>query len=95
LGRNNGNDSLGNEVKIEMYSLGGEYWARVPNLELGNLLVDNEGRFRLEPEGKYGFAICNYSQYDLFPYLFYFDPATYSVDVRETRFSSSWTNVAI
>lgn len=95
LGRHNGNDSLGNEVKIEMYSLGGEYWARVPNLELGNLLVDNEGRFRLEPEGKYGFAICNYSQYDLFPYLFYFDPATYSVDVRETRFSSSWTNVAI
>ncbi|KAJ7302589.1 hypothetical protein DFH08DRAFT_826472 [Mycena albidolilacea] len=80
LGRHNGNASLGNEVKIEMYSLGGEYWARVPNLELGNLLVDNEGRFRLKPEGKYGFAICNYSQYDLFPYLFYFDPATYSVD---------------
>ncbi|KAJ7137943.1 caspase domain-containing protein [Mycena epipterygia] len=80
LGRHNGNDSLGNDVKIEMYSLGGEYGARVPNLDLGNLLVDNEGRFRLEPEGKYGFAICNYSQYDLFPYLFYFDPATYSID---------------
>ncbi|KAJ7301266.1 caspase domain-containing protein [Mycena albidolilacea] len=80
LGRHNGNDSLGNEVKIEMYSLSGEYWARVPDLEFGNLLVDNEGRFRLEPEGRYGFAICNYSQYDLFPYLFYFDPATYSVD---------------
>ncbi|KAJ7717814.1 hypothetical protein B0H16DRAFT_1798870 [Mycena metata] len=71
---------VGKRSQDKMYRLGGEYGARVPNLELGNLLIDNEARFRLEPEGKYGFAICNYSQYDLFPYLFYFDPATYSVD---------------
>ncbi|KAJ7138041.1 caspase domain-containing protein [Mycena epipterygia] len=80
LESHNANDPLGNEVKIEMYQLGGEYGAHVPNLDIGNLLIDNEARFHLGPEDKYGFAICNYSQYDLFPYLFYFDPASYTIE---------------
>ncbi|KAJ7772893.1 caspase domain-containing protein [Mycena maculata] len=80
LGRHNGSDPLGSEVKLEMYNLSGEYGFRVPNPEVGNLVVDNEVRFQLDTQAKYGFAISNYSQHDLFPYLFYFDPATYSID---------------
>ncbi|KAJ6480809.1 caspase domain-containing protein [Mycena vitilis] len=86
LGKHNGHDPFAGEVELEMYSLRGEYGARVPNLDVGNLVVDNEVRFRVE--GKYGLAICNYSQHALFPYLLYFDPATYSIDawyVPESR----------
>ncbi|KAF8205490.1 caspase domain-containing protein [Mycena galopus ATCC 62051] len=69
------------DVRVEMYNLRGEYGARVPNMELGDLVGDeNEVRFRLDTQEKYGFAICNYSERDLFPYLFYFDPASYSID---------------
>ncbi|KAJ6526230.1 caspase domain-containing protein [Mycena vulgaris] len=80
LGRHNGRDPLANAVQLEMYALSGEYGARVPNPDVGNLIVDNEARLRLDTRAKYGFAICNYSQHDLFPYVFYFDPATYSID---------------
>ncbi|KAJ6499183.1 hypothetical protein C8R45DRAFT_106796 [Mycena sanguinolenta] len=69
------------EVRLEMYNLHGEYGARVPNMDLGNLVsAENEVRFRLDTQEKYGFAVCNYSERDLFPYLFYFDPASYSID---------------
>ncbi|KAJ7616623.1 caspase domain-containing protein [Roridomyces roridus] len=71
---------LGGDVQLEMHRLTGEFGFRVPDTEFGNMVVDGEMRFQLDPEAKYGFAICNYSKYDLFPYLFYFDPATYSID---------------
>ncbi|KAJ7606040.1 hypothetical protein FB45DRAFT_951689, partial [Roridomyces roridus] len=71
---------LGRDVQLEMHRLTGEFGFRVPDTEFGNMVVDGEVRFQLDPEAKYGFAICNYSKYDLFPYLFYFDPATYSID---------------
>ncbi|KAJ7154179.1 caspase domain-containing protein, partial [Mycena filopes] len=87
LGKHNGSGragdlcATGNDgVRLEMYQLDGEYGARVPNSAVGNLIVDNEARFPLEADGKYGFAIVNESAHDLFPYLFYFDPATYSID---------------
>ncbi|KAJ7841777.1 hypothetical protein B0H13DRAFT_2365566 [Mycena leptocephala] len=81
LGKHNGRDDpFAGEVALEMYNLRGEFGSRVPNRLLGNLVIDGEVRFRLDPQEKYGFAICNYSQYDLFPYLFYFDPASYSID---------------
>ncbi|KAJ7029409.1 caspase domain-containing protein [Mycena alexandri] len=86
LGKQNGrsSDNLfasgSDNVRLEMYQLDGEYGARVPNSAVGNLIIDNEARFRLEPDGKYGFAIVNESARDLFPYLFYFDPSTYSID---------------
>lgn len=71
------------DVRLEMYNLRGEYGARVPNMEQGNLVdAGGEVRFRLDTQEKYGFAICNYSRRDLFAYLFYFDPASYSIDVR-------------
>ncbi|KAJ7193788.1 caspase domain-containing protein [Mycena pura] len=80
LGKHNAGSPLVNDVKLEMYRLKGEYGSRVPDMELGDFAFSNEVRFLGDPTAKYGFAICNFSQYDLFPYLFYFDPATYSVD---------------
>ncbi|KAJ7766611.1 hypothetical protein B0H16DRAFT_368372 [Mycena metata] len=79
-GTNNLFASRSDNVRLEMYRLDGEYGARVPNSAVGNLIIDNEARFRLELDAKYGFAIVNESAHDLFPYLFYFDPATYSID---------------
>ncbi|KAJ7264855.1 caspase domain-containing protein [Mycena haematopus] len=74
-------NALVGDVRLEMYNLRGEYGARVPNMDLGNFVsAENEVRFRLDPQEKYGFAISNYSERDLFPYLFYFDPASYSID---------------
>ncbi|KAK7038276.1 caspase domain-containing protein, partial [Favolaschia claudopus] len=68
-------------VQLEMYSLLGEYGSRVPDMGQGNLVgAENQVYFELDPQGRYGFAICNYSDRDLFPYLFYFDPASYSID---------------
>ncbi|KAJ7706853.1 caspase domain-containing protein [Mycena rosella] len=81
LARHNTRDPLGpGGVQLEMYSLRGAYGARAPDPDVGNLVVANEAHFRLDRHAKYGFAICNYSAHDLFPYLFYFDPATYSID---------------
>ncbi|KAJ7143198.1 caspase domain-containing protein [Mycena crocata] len=82
LGRHNGSDPFGDEVQLEMYNLLGDYPSRMPNPDVGNLVVKNEACFALGKDERYGFAICNYSQRDLFPYLFYFDPGTYSIDVR-------------
>lgn len=87
LGKHNGREPFVDEVRLEMYQLRGDFGARVPNEEVGNLVVNNEVRFQLDTQGKYGFAICNSSKYDLFPYLFYFDPATYSIDVRHSLLS--------
>ncbi|KAF8188777.1 caspase domain-containing protein, partial [Mycena galopus ATCC 62051] len=83
LARHNGNDPLEmrNEVRMEMYSLRGEYGHRMPNLDIGNVVINGEARLLHNSDNKYGFAIFNHSQYDLFPYLIYFDPATYSIDV--------------
>ncbi|KAF7376246.1 hypothetical protein MSAN_00039900 [Mycena sanguinolenta] len=91
--RHHGNALVANgEVRLEMYNLRGEYGARVPNMDLGNFVnAENEVRFRLDTQEKYGFAICNYSEHDLFPYLFYFDPASYSIDAWYLPDSSSTT----
>ncbi|KAJ7453079.1 caspase domain-containing protein [Mycena latifolia] len=79
LGRHNAR-GLGDAVQLEMHRLRGDYPFRVPDPTIGNLVVAGEAHFRLEEGAKYGFALCNYSTHDLFPYLFYFDPATYSID---------------
>ncbi|KAF8164154.1 hypothetical protein K438DRAFT_2025362 [Mycena galopus ATCC 62051] len=84
LARHNGSDPLEmrNEVRMAMYSLRGEYGHRMPNLDIGNVVIDGEARSLHNSDDKYGFAIFNHSQHDLFPYLIYFDPGTYSIDVR-------------
>ncbi|KAF8144026.1 hypothetical protein K438DRAFT_1993271 [Mycena galopus ATCC 62051] len=57
----------------------GEYRHR-PHLDIGNVVIDGEARLLRNSDDKYGFAIFNHSKHDLFPYLIYFDPATYSID---------------
>ncbi|KAF8144024.1 hypothetical protein K438DRAFT_1945599 [Mycena galopus ATCC 62051] len=83
LARHNGSDPLEmrNEVRMAMYSLRGEYGHRMPHLDIGNVVIDGEARSLHNSDDKYGFAIFNHSQHDLFPYLIYFDPGTYSIDV--------------
>jgi hypothetical protein len=47
-------------------------------------MVENgEARFASEVGAKYGFTIRNTSSEDLFPYLFYFDPDAYTIQVRK------------
>jgi hypothetical protein len=82
LVKHNGSAPFGKEVALEMYSLSGEQGYRIPDQKVGNMVVENEVQFRLDRNAKYGFAIANHSKYDLFPYLFYFDPATYNIGVR-------------
>ncbi|KAF7366608.1 hypothetical protein MSAN_00918600 [Mycena sanguinolenta] len=79
LHKYNTRNPLNGLVKLELYKLSGRYGSRVPDMELGDLFAEGEARFPFDSSAKYGFAICNYSEYDLFPYLFYFDPASYTV----------------
>jgi hypothetical protein len=46
-----------------MYTLRGEFGAaRMPNLEVGNMVVEDEARFQLDPKAKYSFAISNHTR---------------------------------
>jgi len=71
LGKN-GNAALADNVTLDMYDL---CWGAE-----SNLVDDNEVQLPQDGQGKYGFTICNYSQYDLFPYLLRFDPMSYSIE---------------
>ncbi|KAJ7625706.1 caspase domain-containing protein [Roridomyces roridus] len=71
-------------VSLEFHRLMGEYPARRPDLSVGaegNLVVNHEASFPSVEGGKYGFTLKNSSEYDLFPYLFYFDPVQYTIDM--------------
>jgi len=70
-------DDILKNVTMELYRLTNDGGNRVPIV--GNLLVDNEAKLGLDKKAEYGIAIFNNSQYDLFPYLFYFDPSEYSI----------------
>ncbi|KAJ7312682.1 hypothetical protein DFH08DRAFT_896463 [Mycena albidolilacea] len=48
---------------------------------LGNMVKDGAVLFASEQGAKYGFTIRNSSAEDLFPYLFYFDPDDYSIQI--------------
>ncbi|KAJ6478123.1 hypothetical protein C8R47DRAFT_1139385 [Mycena vitilis] len=63
---------------LEMHRLRGEYTQRRPNLD-GNMIVDGVVRFQSDAGAKYGFTIRNTSDVPVFPYLFYFDPGTYTI----------------
>jgi hypothetical protein len=74
-------------VGLEMHRLVGDFPGRTPDRSVGhggNMIANNEVRFRSEKGAKYGFTIRNNSDEDLFPYLFYFDPSSYSIDVSRT-----------
>jgi hypothetical protein len=47
-----------------------------------NIIRDNDKVAELKETEKYGFTILNRSPYNLFAYLFYFDPSEYSIQVR-------------
>jgi hypothetical protein len=46
------------------------------------LIKDGVVGLTSEVGAQYGFTIRNTSEGDLFPYLFYFDPETYTIKVR-------------
>jgi hypothetical protein len=69
-------------VELEMHRLRGEYPCCTPDLQVGDMIKDGEVVLTSEVGAQYGFTICNTSDKDLFPYLFYFDPETYTIQVR-------------
>ncbi|KAJ7905979.1 caspase domain-containing protein [Mycena leptocephala] len=66
-------------VELEMHRLRGEYPCCTPDLQVGNMIKDGEVRLTSEVGSQYGFTIRNTSDEDLYPYLFYFDPETYTI----------------
>ncbi|KAJ7914399.1 caspase domain-containing protein [Mycena leptocephala] len=66
-------------VELEMHRLRGEYPCCTPDLQVGNTIKDGEVRLTSEVGSQYGFTIRNTSDEDLFPYLLYFDPKTYTI----------------
>jgi hypothetical protein len=65
-----------------MHPLVGEYPCCTPDLQIGNMIRDGAVQVTSKAGAKYGFTIRNTSHKDLFPYLFYFDPQTYTIQVR-------------
>ncbi|KAJ7484542.1 hypothetical protein FB451DRAFT_1232827 [Mycena latifolia] len=84
LGLRNGSTSLLG-VALEMHRLVGYYPGRVPDRTVGhdgNMVDRNRKcRFPKQAQAKYGFTIRNTSKEDLFPYLFFFDPDTYTISL--------------
>ncbi|KAF7340968.1 Kinase-like protein [Mycena sanguinolenta] len=71
-----------NGVSLEIYRLMGNFPTRQPDRSIGrngNLVVDNQALLKFEYDAKYGIVIRNASSYELFPYLFAFDPTSYSI----------------
>ncbi|KAJ7215899.1 caspase domain-containing protein [Mycena pura] len=72
-------------VSVEMYRLKGELPNREPDRgfgDNGNLIRNHEAQLPPERGVKFGVKICNASSLNLFPYLFYFNPEMYTVQVR-------------
>ncbi|KAJ6526228.1 caspase domain-containing protein [Mycena vulgaris] len=65
------------EVSMEMHKLTGPFLNRVPSADI---FVEKVAKIKYTTGRKYGFTICNRSQHDLFPYLYYFDPAEYTIE---------------
>ncbi|KAJ7899325.1 caspase domain-containing protein [Mycena leptocephala] len=66
-------------VELEMHRLRGEYPCCTPDLQVGNMIKDGAVGLTSEVGAQYGFTIRNSSDEDLFPYLFYFDPETCTI----------------
>ncbi|KAJ7066113.1 hypothetical protein C8F01DRAFT_1122201 [Mycena amicta] len=73
-------------VSLEVHRLRGSFPVRIPDTNFGDNgnLVKN-GVVRLVSDDsvdiKYGFTIRNDSERDLYPYLFYFDPVSYTISL--------------
>ncbi|KAJ6455363.1 caspase domain-containing protein [Mycena sanguinolenta] len=75
----NKTDRIGG-MALEMYRLQGEYPACNPDTRNENLIRDGNVRLVSDEGEKYGFKIRNGSPHKLFPYLFYLDPETYTIE---------------
>ncbi|KAJ7747457.1 hypothetical protein DFH07DRAFT_747791 [Mycena maculata] len=74
------------DFSLEVHRLLGEFPARRPDSDAGprgdgNLVADNTVTITSTPDNKFGFTIRNTSMFDLFPYLFYFDPEEYTINL--------------
>jgi hypothetical protein len=75
-------DSDGLEcVTLKMHRLLGEYPFCRPDQQDKNMIKDGEVRLKSEVGAQYGFTICSTFDEGLFPYLFYFNPETYTIQV--------------
>ncbi|KAF7356014.1 Metacaspase-7 [Mycena venus] len=71
-------------IALEMHRLLGDFPHRRPDLSVGhdgNMVKGGAVLFASEEGAKYGFTIRNTSPEDLFPYLFYFDPEDFTVQL--------------
>ncbi|KAJ7918596.1 hypothetical protein B0H13DRAFT_2434997 [Mycena leptocephala] len=67
---------------LEMHRLLGDFPIRKPDPSVGqngNMVIDGAVRFASEEGARYGFTICNTFPENLYPYLFYFDPETFTI----------------
>ncbi|KAJ7832223.1 caspase domain-containing protein [Mycena olivaceomarginata] len=75
--RHRNKDVLLPGFSLEMYRLQGE---DKNTTTIGDNMIEGATvRFLSEKDAQYGFKICNTSDLDLFPYLFYFDPDNYTI----------------
>lgn len=83
LARHNSADPFKQAISVELHKLKKllDGRLRVPDESAGNLFIDNDARLLVDKEARYGLTIVNRSKFNLFPYLFYFDPSDYSISV--------------
>ncbi|KAK7024881.1 Metacaspase-7 [Favolaschia claudopus] len=65
-------------VTLEMHRLKGDFPHREPD-DRGNLVQGDVARFASDDNAIYGFKICSKFPEDLYAYLFYFDPETFTI----------------
>lgn len=80
------------QVDVKMYRLNGIHGHFTPECQsdlfipnksrISHEVIQKKARIPYEKSARYGFAITNDTPYNLFPYLFYFDPTSYEIDVR-------------
>ncbi|KAJ7106011.1 caspase domain-containing protein [Mycena epipterygia] len=80
LNHNGSNKNYDINVQLKLYELDGEFGHREPKLPVDDIVKNGVARLTAEKGKKYGFEMCNDSPYNLFPYLFYFNPQTYEID---------------
>jgi hypothetical protein len=85
--RRAGDEVLEQSVRLELYRLTESNGCRVPDQQVGNLVTNASGvGIEYDEDAEYSVAIVNTSSVGLYPYLFYFDPSNYTIDVRFSRY---------
>jgi hypothetical protein len=77
-------------LRLEPFSEPGGPTAMYKPVEAGrNIFIDGHAKVHADEHVLYGFKLVNHSEHDLFPYLFYFEPADYSIQVCSNFFSAT------